>query len=169
MLNKEEKGKLIEELADKLSRCTIAITTDYRGITNKDMMKLRRSLRNAKIDYQVAKNTLIKFAADKSGKEQIDSLLSGPMAVAFGYEDSVIAAKALNDAITSSNIGVKITGGILDNKLMSGNDIIALASMPPRDIMLAILFGQLNAPIQGLHTVLNANISGLARVLQCRV
>jgi large subunit ribosomal protein L10 len=169
MLKKEEKSKLIEELSDKLQRCTIAITTDYRGIASKDMVKLRRSLRNAKVDYQVAKNTLIKFAADKSGKEQIDSLLAGPMAVAFGYEDGVKAAKALNDAIVSSNLGVKITGGILDNKLMTAKDIIALASMPPREVLLAQLFGQLNAPIQGLHTVLNATISGFARVLQARV
>ena len=65
--------------------------------------------------------------------------------------------------------GVKITGGIFGNKLMSGKDIVALASMPPRNVLLAQLFGQLNAPIQGLHTVLNANISGLARVLQGRV
>ena len=105
MLKKEEKSKLIDELTDKLSRCTIAITTDYRGIATKDMVKMRRSLRNAKVDYQVAKNTLIKFAADKSGKEQIDSLLSGPMAVAFGYDDAVMAAKSLNDAITASNLG----------------------------------------------------------------
>jgi len=169
MLKKEEKSKLIDELADKLMRCTIAITTDYRGIATKDMVKLRRSLRNAKVDYQVAKNTLIKFAADKSGKEQIDSLLAGPMAVAFGYEDSVVVAKALNDAISSSNLGVKITGGILGNKLITGTEVVTLASMPPREILLAHLFGQLNAPIQSLHTVLNATISGFARVLQARV
>jgi len=169
MLNKEEKSNLIEELTDKLSRCTIAITTDYRGITTKDMMKLRRSLRNASVDYQVAKNTLIKFAADKSGKQQIDSLLAGPMAVAFGYGDSVVAAKALNDAITSGSMGVKITGGILGDKLMTGAEVVVLASMPPREVLLAQLFGQLNAPIQALHTVLSANISGLARILQGRV
>ena len=169
MLKKEEKSKIIDDLANKLQRCTIAITTDYRGISVNDMVKLRRSLRNAKLDYRVAKNTLIKFAADKAGKKQIEPLLSGPMAVAFGYEDGVAVAKALNDAISSSNLGVKITGGILGSTLLTAADVVALANMPPREILLAQLLGQLNAPIQGLAMVLNAPISGFVRVLQSRV
>ena len=97
---KEEKGKIIDELAENLSKSSIVIATEYRGITAKEMVQLRKQLREKGIDYKVTKNTLTKFAADKTGKSKLDDMLSGPLALAIGYDDVVKPAKTLSDYIT---------------------------------------------------------------------
>ena len=113
MLKKKEKEKLINELADSLSKCTIAIATDYRGLTAKEMVQLRQQLRTNGIEYRVAKNTLTKFAAEKSGKKQLEPLLTGPLAIAFGFDDVIKPAKVLSDFIRSSGAALQIKGGLL--------------------------------------------------------
>ncbi|OGO17672.1 MAG: 50S ribosomal protein L10 [Chloroflexi bacterium RBG_16_48_7] len=165
MLKKKEKEKLITELADKLSRSTIVIATDYRGLTAKDMVSLRRQLRAAGVEYQVAKNTLTRFAADKTDRSGLDELLSGPLALAFGYDDVVKPAKVLNDFIKASGANLKIKGGLLDKKLLKPQEVVNLANTPSREVLLARLLGQLNAPIQGLHTLLSSPLRGLAYAL----
>ena len=169
MLKKEDKQKLIEELSDKLSRSTIVIATDYRGLTAKDMVNLRRQLRDAGVDYRVAKNTMTRFASNKTDHSGLDSLLSGPMALAFGYDDVVAPAKVLNDFIKSSGATLQIKGGLLDKKLLTAEQIISLANIPSREVLLARLLGQLNSPIQSLHTLLSSPIRGLANILTARV
>jgi large subunit ribosomal protein L10 len=169
MLKKEDKSKLIDELADKFSKSTIVIATDYRGLTAKDMVNLRRQLREAGIDYRVSKNTLTRFATTKTENTEIDSLLTGPMALAFGYEDIVAPAKVLNDFVKASGDILKIKGGLLDNKLLSAEEIVSLANTPPREVLLARLLGQLNSPIQGLHTILSSPLRGLTNILDARV
>jgi large subunit ribosomal protein L10 len=165
MLKKDDKEKLIAALADKLSRSTIVIATDYRGLNSKDMGALRRQLRAAGVEYHVAKNTLTKFAADKTDNSGLDELLSGPLALAFGYDDVVKPAKVLNDFIKSSGANLRIKGGMLDKKLLKPAEVVSLANTPSREVLLSRLLGQLNAPIQGLHTLLSSPLRGLAYAL----
>jgi large subunit ribosomal protein L10 len=169
MLNKHEKEQVINELAESLSKSTIVIATDYRGLTAKDMVLLRRKLREAGIDYKVAKNTLTKFAAEKTGRTQLNDLLSGPLAIAFGYDDEIKPAKVLNDFIKSSGSNLKITGGLLGDKMLTMADITYLASIPPKEVLIAKLVGQLAAPLQTLHYVLSSPIRELLYTLQARV
>jgi large subunit ribosomal protein L10 len=169
MLNKHEKEQVINELAESLSKSTIVIATDYRGLTAKDMVLLRRKLREAGIDYKVAKNTLTKYAAEKTGRTQLNDLLSGPLAIAFGYDDEIKPAKVLNDFIKSSGSNLKITGGLLGDKMLTMADITYLASIPPKEVLIAKLVGQLAAPLQTLHYVLSSPIRELLYTLQARV
>ena len=169
MLKRKEKEKIIDELKDCLSKCTIAIATDYRGLTAKEMVQLRRQLGLRGIDYRVAKNTLTKFAAEKANKKQLEPLLSGPLAVAFGYDDIIIPAKALNDFIRSSGATLKIKGGLLGDRLLSPKEISDLASIPSKDVLVSQLVGQLAAPLYSLHNVLSATLRGFANVLQARI
>jgi large subunit ribosomal protein L10 len=166
---KEEKEKIINEIADNLSKATIVIATDYRGITAKDMVKLRRTLSGLNVEYKVAKNTLTKFAAEKTGRTQLKTLLSGPLAIAFGFDDVVKPAKAFNDYIRSSGAVMKIKGGLLGEKFISTDEIIELANIPPKDILISRLLGQMSAPIYGLHSVLSAPIRGLIYGMQARI
>jgi large subunit ribosomal protein L10 len=168
MLKKAEKDKIIEELTEKLSKCSIAIATDYRGIPAKNMVQLRKQLRSAGVDYKVAKNTLTRFAAEKSGKKSLDTLLTGPMAVAFGYDDVARTAKVLSDFIKTSGAGLKIKGGLLGDKLLSPAEISNLANLPSREVLIAQVIGQMFAPVQGLHNVLVAPLQNLVYVLQSR-
>jgi large subunit ribosomal protein L10 len=133
------------------------------------MVLLRRKLREAGIDYKVAKNTLTKFAAEKTGRTQLNDLLSGPLAIAFGYDDEIKPAKVLNDFIKSSGSNLKITGGLLGDKMLTMADITYLASIPPKEVLIAKLVGQLAAPLQTLHYVLSSPIRELLYTLQARV
>lgn len=169
MLKKHEKEQVINELAESLSKSTIVIATDYRGLTAKDMVQLRRHLREAGVDYKVAKNTLTKFAAEKTGRTQMNELLLGPMAIAFGYDDEVKPAKVLNDFIKSSGSTLKITGGLLGDKMLTAADVTYLASIPPKEVLIARLVGQLASPIQNLHYLLSSPIRGLLYTLQARI
>lgn len=168
MLKKHEKQQVIDELADSLSKSTIIITTDYRGLTAKDMVQLRKILRESGIDYKVAKNTLTRFAAEKTGHNQLKDMLLGPMAIVFGYDDEVKPAKILNDFIKSTGSSLKITGGLLADKRLTQNDVINLANIPPKEILIGRLVGQLAAPLQSMHYILSSPIRGLIYTLQAR-
>ncbi len=166
---KEKKEQMIDELAGSLSRCTIAVATDYRGLTAKEMVQLRRRLTDVGIEYRVIKNTLTRFAAEKAGKSQLEALLTGPVAIAFGYDDVVKPAKILREHIRSASSVLQIKGGIMGDRLLTAVDIANLATMPTRDVLIARLVGQLQAPLQGLHNVLSAPLRGLLNVMQARI
>lgn len=169
MLKKKGKEKIIDELTNCLSKCTIAIATDFRGLKAKEMVQLRRQLRASGIEYRVAKNTLTKFAAEKAGKKQLEPLLSGPLAVAFGYDDVIKPAKTLSDFIRSSGAALQIKGGLLGDRLLSNKEVSDLANIPPKEVLASQLVGQLIAPLYSLHNVLSAPLRGFAYVLQARI
>jgi len=169
MLKKEKKEQIIDEVATNLSRCTIAIATDYRGLSAKEMVQLRRRLTELGIEYRVVKNTLTRFAAERAGKKQLEALLAGPVAIAFGYDDAVKPAQVLREHIRSSGSVLQIKGGVLGDKLLTAEDISALATLPSREVLVARLVGQLQAPLQILHDVLSAPLCGLLNVMQARI
>jgi large subunit ribosomal protein L10 len=165
---KQKKEKMIDELTDSLSRCTIAIATDYRGLTAKEMVQLRRRLATEGIEYRVIKNTLTRFAAEKAGKKQLEPLLTGPVAIAFGFDDMIKPAQVLREHIRTASSTLQIKGGILGDKLLTLDDIVTLATIPSREVLIARLMGQLQAPLQGLHNVLSAPLRGFLNVMQAR-
>jgi large subunit ribosomal protein L10 len=165
---KQKKEQMIDELTDRLSRCTIAIATDYRGLTAKEMVQLRRRLTAMGVEYRVIKNTLTRFAADKADRKQLEPFLIGPVAIAFGFDDVVKPAQVLREHIRAVSSQLQIKGGILGDKLLTAEDIVALATMPSREVLLAMLVGQLQAPIQALHNVLSAPLRGFLNVIQAR-
>lgn len=166
---KKEKEKIIDELADSLSKCAIVIATDYRGLTAKEMVQLRRQLAELGIEYRVAKNTLTRFAAGKTNMSEFETMLTGPVALTFGFDDVVAPAKALNDYIRSTSSVLRIKGGLMGDRLLNEKEIISLASIPPKEVLLGQLVGQLAAPIQSLHNVLSAPVRGLLNVIQARI
>jgi large subunit ribosomal protein L10 len=166
---KEKKEQMIDELASSLSRCTIAVATDYRGLTAKEMVQLRRRLTESGIEYRVIKNTLTRFAAEKADKRQLEILLTGPVAIAFGYDDVIKPAQVLREHIRSAGSVLQIKGGILGDRLLTAADVANLATMPSKDVLVARLVGQLQAPLQALHNVLSAPLRGLLNVMQARI
>lgn len=166
---KSEKENIVNQIADKLSRCTIVIATDYRGLTAKDMVQLRRNLRELGIDYRVSKNTLTRFASDKAGKEHLKELLTGPIAFVFGYDDVIKPAKVLNDYIRSTSSVLKIKGGMISDRVVSSEEINKLAATPPYEVLVSQCIGQLWAPVQNLHNILNAPVQQLLNFMQARI
>ena len=160
------KEAQVEEIKEKLGRSTIAISTGYQGLSASDMTELRKRLREQGIEYQVVKNTLTLRAAQELGKEGIGEVMQGPTGLVFGYGDEVSVARGLNTYITSTRSPLVIHGAIMDSRVLSGDQVRSLATLPPREELLSRLLGQMQAPITGLVNVLSGPMRGLVTVLQ---
>lgn len=158
------KKQLVAELAEKIKASAAGVLVDYRGLTVQQDTELRNKLREANVEYKVVKNTLTRFAANKVGFEELDPVLNGPTALAISSEDPVAAAKILYE-FSKKNKDLEIKAGYVDGKVISVDEIKALASLPSKEVLLAKALGGLNAPISGFANVLNANIRGLVIAL----
>jgi len=165
----EKKSKTIENLEGVFSKATIGVVTDYRGITANEMTKLRRQLRGAGIELHVVKNTLARIAARQAGREEATPLLEGPVAVVIGYKDEAGVAKAVADYITANKSTMSIKGGFLPGRKLTAKDVAAVSALPPRQVLLSMLLGEVQKPIALLVSYLNAPLAGLAGVLQGRI
>jgi large subunit ribosomal protein L10 len=165
---REKKAQIVNRLADDLARSSIVIATNYQGLLAKQMAELRNALAKAGIQYHVVKNTLVHRAADQASKSQLKSIVEGPVALAFGYDDAVNAAKALNQYIKSAALSLQIRGALLGERVLLPEEVVSLTELPPRQVLIARLIGQLQTPIAMLQNVLNAPLRGLLNVLQNR-
>ncbi|MPM89402.1 50S ribosomal protein L10 [bioreactor metagenome] len=128
---------------------------------------LRAEMRKNGVDYAVVKNTLTTFAAKNAGLDGLTQVLSGTTALAVCADDPVAAAKVVS-AFSKKMNGQKfiIKAGFVEGKVIDSKGVTALAELPSKEVLVATVLGTMMAPVTGLATVLNANISGLARVLQ---
>jgi len=156
-----DKVAIVEEVREKLENSDGAMLTEYRGLDVPALAELRSALREAGGEYKIYKNTLVRLAAREIGLE-IDDLLTGPTAIAFvGVKpdgtpgDVAAAAKALK-TFAKTNDALVIKGGVLDDKLLSSDDLRALAELPSRDVLLAQLAGAFQAPMTKMAGLLAA-------------
>ncbi len=165
----ERKEKQVVALKDKVARCTIAISTEFRGLPMPQMNELRRKLREQGAEYVVVKNTLAAIAADQAGKPGLRQVLKGPTAIAFGYNSDVVApARALAEHIQATKAPVTITGAVMDGQVLDAAGVRHLATLPPRPMLMAKLMGAMIGPLYGLSYVLSYHTGALARVLDAR-
>lgn len=160
----QEKQQFVNELSDKLSKSVAGVLVSYQGISVADDTKLRTELRNADVEYAVVKNTLLLLAAQKAGLVGLDDVLKGTTALATSTEDYVAAAKILTKYAGTSKT-FKVKAGFVDGGIIDETEVASLAKLPSKEVLVAKALGGLNAPITGLVYVLQANITGLARVL----
>jgi large subunit ribosomal protein L10 len=156
-----EKVALVEEVRTRLSSSSAAILTEYRGLKVSELATLRRSLRQAGGEYKIYKNTLVRFAVRDLGLEPLEPLVEGPTAIAFVDGDAASVAKALRD-FARSNPHLVVKGGLLGHNVLSAADASALAELPSRDRMLALVAGSLAAPMQQFAGLLKALPQNLA-------
>ena len=167
--NRGKKIKMIDNLQEVFANCNIGILTDYRGLTTAEMTELRHKLDEAGTKYQVVKNTLARFAAERAGRNDLASLFEGPIAIAFGYGELTEPAKALADYIRASKSTMSIKGGFLSNRLLTTSDVEKLSTLPSREILLAKMLGGMKSPIVTLVSCLANPIRGMVGVLQARI
>ncbi|MBN1367110.1 MAG: 50S ribosomal protein L10 [Dehalococcoidales bacterium] len=167
-MKKEGKAVIIDNLEESFKKSSVGILTNYKGLKNVDLLEIRKRMRTAGGKFEVVKNTLAKFAADKAGYDQIDSLLNDTTAIAFGFKDARDIAVALADYIRTTKTTLSIKGGFLGSKLLTPQDVQTIATLPTREVLLAMLLGQLQSPIVMLMGQLNAPVSGLVNVLNGR-
>jgi len=150
----EQKKQIVEALKDRFVKSKVVVVTDYKGLDVAAINELRKKLKEAGIEYCVAKNTLFIRAAEDTRIALIKDHFKGPNAVALGYDDPVLPAKILT-AFSGQNDKLKIKGGILEGKVISISDIKALASLPAKEVLLAQLLGVLNGVPTNLVRALN--------------
>lgn len=162
-----EKATAIDELTEKLGRAQLAVVTDYRGLTVRDLATLRRQLRPFQVDYTIAKNTLLRIAARNNGIEGSETLLEGPTAVAFCYEDMVGPSKAISDFARTSRI-LNVRGGLLNGQVIGADEISRLATLPSPEQLRAELVGAIGGPLASLVGVLNGVLQTLVGTLEAQ-
>jgi large subunit ribosomal protein L10 len=165
----EKKVKIVEELQEALSRSSVGIITDYRGLTTAETNEIRRKVREANGEYRVVKNSLAQIAAKNTGMEHIVDNLKGPVALALGHDEATVLARVLSDYIRTSKSALAIKGGFLPDRALSARDIETLARLPSREILLSQVLSGMQSPIYGLVTVLAGPIRNIMGVLQARI
>jgi large subunit ribosomal protein L10 len=159
-----EKIEKVEELSEKMASAKAIYLTDYSGIDVASVSDLRNRLRGVSVEYQVVKNRLAKQAAAAAGIEGVDEFLTGPTALIFALEDPIEPAKILQEyADKEGKIAIK--SGLLDGQIFSSEQVKQLTKLPSRQELLGQVVGTVQAPLRGLHTVLNGPLNGFANVL----
>lgn len=162
----QKKIDTVKELTDKVTKAKSIVLADYRGLKHKQLEELRKALKKTDAEFSVTKNTLLKRALSKQSESKgLLELLSGSTAALFAYADEVAPLKELMKFFKTAGFG-KTKGGLLGTHTLSEEDVIRLADLPTRQVLLGQLVGQLNAPIQGLHYALNWNINKLVWALR---
>ena len=162
-----QKARTIDELSDQLSRASLVIVTDYRGLKVADLQSLRGNLRPAGGEFHIAKNTLTRIAAERSGVVGLDPLLEGPSALVFAFGDVVQTAKAVSDFVRTSRI-LAVKGGVMGDRTVSPADVEALATLPSREQLQARLLGMLVSPMARTVGVLSGPSRSMVYLLNAR-
>ena len=163
-MRRAEKVQNVEELRDELGRATVTVLAEYRGLTVTQMNRFRRAVREAKGRCRVAKNTLARRAIASSRYAKLESLLGGPTALIIGFADPVAIAK-LAVKFADELPKLEIKGAVLDGQVLPAAQVKALASLPPREVVLAQLLGLLQAPAAHLLRTLNEPAARVARLV----
>lgn len=143
-MNRAEKAAIVEKLKSKVDSASIAIVTDFKGLTVEEMTELRVKLREAGVDYAVVKNTLARIAFAEGQHQSLADSFKECCAVALGYDDPVAAAKVLvGYAKTSKKFSIRL--GSLEGQVLDQDAVKNLSTLPGREEMLAKVLGTMNA------------------------
>jgi large subunit ribosomal protein L10 len=149
MANKAVKAQTIDEIKDEICRSSVAIVTDYRGLTVEEITTLRRSLQETEAEYTVVKNTLAILAVKDTEFEPLTEFFKGPTALVLGRQDQVAPAKTLTQFMKKAK-KVTIKGGVLNGQSLSEDQVKQLADLPSKEELLAQIMGSINAPATGI-------------------
>jgi large subunit ribosomal protein L10 len=167
---KEQKERVVEQLAQRLRDSDTLMVADYRGLTMPEIDELRSRLLEAGARFTVVKNTLTRRAAEAAGKTEVLDLIDRPTAIAFLSPDGdpAAVAKVLNDTAKTNDVLV-IRGGILEGTVVGDVEIKRLATLPSADVLRAQLVGAIAGPLTTVVGLFTAPLRDLAGVLDARI
>ncbi|OME87726.1 50S ribosomal protein L10 [Paenibacillus lautus] len=151
----QAKQEAVDVVAAKLRESVSTVVADYRGLNVAQVTELRKQLREAGVEFQVLKNTLLRRATAAAELSDLDEVLTGPAAVAFGTNDAVAPAKILND-FAKKNDALKLKGGVVEGRVIGESEIKALAELPSREGLLSMLLSVLQAPVRNFALAVKA-------------
>ncbi len=159
---KAGKVEAVEEIADRFRNSSAAVVTEYTGLTVSQLTDLRRALGTG-TTYRVAKNTLVKRAAEVAEIQGLEALFVGPTAIAFVQGEPVDAAKALRE-FAKDNKGLVIKGGYMDGRPLTVDEVEKIADLDSREVLLAKLAGAMKGNLAKAAGLFNAPASQIARL-----
>ena len=167
---KEQKERVVEQLAQRLRDSETLMVADYRGLTMPEIDELRSRLLEAGARFTVVKNTLTRRAAEAAGKEDVLELIDGPTAIAFleAEGDPVAVAKVLSETARANDVLV-IRGGVFEGAVVGDAEIKRLATLPPADVLRAQLVGAVAAPLTTVVGLFTAPLRDLVGVIDARI
>lgn len=166
-ISRAVKEQAVDTLSSELGRIKLAVMTDYRGLTVREVEDLRAALRQEGISYRVTKNTLLRIATQNNpALKDIDpATFNGPMALAMGFDDEVAPARVIFQ-FAKKHDALEIAGAITgDGQVLTAAQVKALATLPTREQLLAQVVGTIAAPLTGFVGVMAGNVRSIINVL----
>jgi large subunit ribosomal protein L10 len=151
----QAKQESVDAVTAKLRESVTTVVVDYRGLNVAQVTELRKQLREAGIEFQVLKNSLLRRAAAAAELTELDSVLTGPTAIAFSVDDVVAPAKILND-FAKKNDALELKGAVVEGRVIGVQEVKALAELPSRDGLLSMLLSVLQAPVRNFALAVKA-------------
>ena len=164
----EKKIQEVQELKDKLTRSSVVIGADYRGLSVGEATALRRAVREAGLQMQVVKNTLFLRAAEAAGLPDAGELAEGPTAIIFGFDDPVAPIKTVVEYQRQARNAFAPRKAFLDGSIVPGNRLSDIASLPPKEELIAQIAGALQSPITNLVYLFSATVQEFSGLLDAR-
>lgn len=164
-MKRAEKAAVVDELKTVLAGATVAMLADPRGLTVSELTELRKLLRQQGVALRVVKNTLARLATTGTEFQELKPYLVGPTAIVHGKGDPTAPAKLLASFIKTKST-FQIKAGFAEGRVLAGQEALALADIPPREVLAARLAGIMQSPLCGLVTVLSGPLRSLVMVLE---
>jgi large subunit ribosomal protein L10 len=164
----EKKVQEVAELTETLSRSKVVIGADYRGLRVEEVTALRRQLRDAGVAMHVVKNTLFLRAAEAAGMAAAGELAEGPTALIFGFDDPLAPIKTVVEYQRTARNTFVARKAYLDGEVIPAARLAELATLPPKEVMIAELAGALQSPITNLVYLLQATVQEFSGLLDAR-
>lgn len=163
-VTREKKEQILADLKEKFKQAKGVVFAQYKGLSVNSAQEMRRGLRASNVGYKVAKKTLVRLAAKDQGLEIPKETMPGPIGVAFGFDDEIVAAQKMSEFAKKFE-GVTLMGGILEGKVVDAALVKQLASIPSRNELIAKFMGSLMAPVQGFVGILHNLPGSFVRVV----
>jgi large subunit ribosomal protein L10 len=163
-LNKDEKRELVQALKAELADSDLMVVSDYRGLTVEKITLLRNNCRKAGASLKVVKNTLAKKAIPETGFAAAEEYFTGPTVIAVGRGEPVGVLKVLTGFAKDNNV-FQIKGGVYQGRRYNTAELAAMATLPPREVLLARMVGSLNAPLTRMVGAIGGPLRGLLGAL----
>ncbi|AYW44472.1 50S ribosomal protein L10 [Tetragenococcus koreensis] len=152
-----KKAEIVTQVAQQFNAAESVVFVDYRGLTVDEDTRLRKQLRDEKVEMHVIKNSILVRAAKEAGLDGLEEVFTGPTAVAFSNDDVVAPAKII-DEFSKEAKALEIKGGVIESRVATLDEVKSLAKLPDREGLLSMLLSVLQAPVRNVAYGLNAVI-----------
>jgi large subunit ribosomal protein L10 len=152
--NFEKKKEVVKEIQEKFANAKSVVLSDYRGLNVAETTELREKFREAGVEYKVYKNNLVKLAVKGTDFEEITADLTGPNAIAFGYEDPVVPAKVIKDFAKEHN-NLSLKTGIIEGEYFGAEKMLKIAEIPSKDELIVRFLSSIKSPVNNFVYLLN--------------